>query len=117
MSLLTDEEKQLPRDEKRALRKQRRHEKWGGPVPPWVVRVADVTKTIAQKATVILVTAATEAVKAAAVATLSGGKARHEFAVDRLLESARTHATPLARAEAAGLVEDVFSVLEDAGDI
>ena len=115
---LTPEERELPRDERRKLRQARKRERWPDTDgrPPWVVRTGTVLRALAQDAAVALVIIAREAVLAAAGAALSGGRARHDLAVERVLEAARDRAIVVGREQAGELVYETFSALEDGDD-
>jgi hypothetical protein len=120
MAWLSPEEREsLTRPERRALRQRRKLERWPetGGRPPWLVRAEGVLVRVAQRATIVLIRASVAAVKAAAVAVLSGGRARHEFAVSALLAAASEVAIELAREDAAGLIEDTYEILYDDGVI
>ena len=124
---LTKEERQsLSREDQKALRKERQLVRWPDTdgMPPWKVKLAAVLDDVgdgvvlfAQRAAIVLVKAALGAVKEAALSTLAGGEAKHEFAVDRLLEAAGDHALRLGRDEAASMIVDAFDVLDSAGEI
>ena len=77
MPLLTPEEKALPPKERRALRKQRRLEKWPDTDgrPPWVLHAGEVLKAIAL-----------EAVRFAAQTVVGAGREKHDVAVARVLD-------------------------------
>ncbi|NRB12537.1 MAG: hypothetical protein HRU44_04850 [Candidatus Thalassarchaeum sp.] len=124
---LTKEEfKSLEPDERKALRRLRhraRHPDTDG-VPPWKVKLLATLKDIgkvlgkfAQRAAIILVKSALRAVKDAALSTVSGGQAKHEFAVKNLMASATENALTLGQAEAGSLITDAFDVLDEAGEL
>ena len=101
--LLTDEERALPQAEKRALRKARRHAKWGGPRPPWVDDALDVLESVAR-----------DAVRMAAKSVIRGGRARHDAAVAHVM---RTAPDGISGKVASALVWRAFQTLADAGEI
>ncbi len=117
--LLTPAERELPREERRALRRARKLEKWPDTNgrPPWLVRTEGVLSRLGQRAILIIANAAGTAVLNAAAATLAGGQARHEFAVAALVAVAASEAIDLARKDAAGIIADTFELFVDDGDL
>lgn len=115
--LTKEERRTLSPEERQALRRERKLAKWPDTngKPPWIGELGDVLESFAQRASIVLIKAAMEAVKAAALSSLSGGQARHNFAVDRLLEATKEAAEPLLREEAASLIADAYDVLDEEG--
>jgi hypothetical protein len=102
--------------EQRKQRRKERRERWGGPVPPWLRAGGQKLITVGQQVGIALVRIAIRAVFEAAAHELTGEQ-KHGRAVDRVLEDAYSRGVTMAREEAAGLVFDVYTELEQNGEI
>ena len=118
MSWLTpDERKTLTYRQKIALRDERKQERWPDTDGrrPGVVSFQSWLMRAGQRVTVLICRAAVGAVVSAAEASLNGGDARHEFAVETLLASAKANAITMGRKEAAGLIAETYDELHANG--